>query len=716
MDTEKGNIVFKPDSFYRVKNHGKKTIDLIFAENQPPLSLDPEKAFGIVGDKLNDKRLHDQIISYEEQGGLTVLPLELAAGSSHIVQNQTARRIGIKHYSENEDLILPPFGTREIKDEFLKNYDYLPWVRQSLVKIASAGQQEKNDLAIAGISILVALFVIFLIVSIPLEIFVPNSITWPAIGLGSAIFVVVLLASVFIATKVTNVGNMGETLGNWLKLTPGFVLILLTGVGLPFGAVFFFGHGQELFNLANRNVATLGRLMQVSFISVAAMLPAMLYYLFGRLQIEKQRDNFFREAMQLDPNVQSFSEAANKYDPLLDTVFGSGNSPFAILLLVITTAMLVMGWVIALDAVGPPPSLSDLVSFFTPNPTPFTLGFLGIYFFAINMVFRRYVRSDLTPKTYAYIIVRMMVTFVLVWALSTLPQFAPGAEGATTAPVGSSLVNTGLLAVAFIIGVFPETGLAIISDFVKGVTKNVFKGERKEAFPLSDLEGMNLYDRARLLEEGIENIENLAHHDLMEMIARTRIPTSRVVDMFDQALLYIHMGINSKLAAGETSDTTQDEGYARLALLKSYGIRTASDLVYAFDHASTNLGSLERALGEGEDTTLRLKVIVDAIKDEDLLDNICNWYYLAVSTTPVSNPYHFYKASLDKPQPAHEEQKPAGQPSNIEVEVKSATNGKNPASVLNEPADQEAGGQAAAGPGTIGKERIGEAPVMGAAG
>lgn len=53
-------------------------------------------------------------------------------------------------------------------------------------------------------------------------------------------------------------------------------------------------------------------------------------------------------------------------------------------------------------------------------------------------------------------------------------------------------------------------------------------------------EGINLYHRARLMEEGVENIENLAHHDLVDLILRTRIPVSVLIDWVDQAILYLH--------------------------------------------------------------------------------------------------------------------------------------------------------------------------------
>jgi hypothetical protein len=43
-----------------------------------------------------------------------------------------------------------------------------------------------------------------------------------------------------------------------------------------------------------------------------------LFYLFGRQQIEKLREQFYRELLVLDPNVHTLSEARTKYDPLLD--------------------------------------------------------------------------------------------------------------------------------------------------------------------------------------------------------------------------------------------------------------------------------------------------------------------------------------------------------------------------------------------------------------
>ena len=185
------------------------------------------------------------------------------------------------------------------------------------------------------------------------------------------------------------------------------------------------------------------------------------------------------------------------------------------------------------------------------------------------MIYRRYVRADLTTKTYAYITMRLLVTLVLVWTISTLPQFRTG-----------SALETGLFIVAFIIGIFPETGMALIQDQFRAITRQKLD---RDSFSLTRLEGINLYDRARLLEEGIENIENLAHHNLMELIARTRIPTPRLVDMFDQAILYLHLG----LEADENEENGSKGKEDPRDLLKSLGVRTATDLIKCKDKLHT---------------------------------------------------------------------------------------------------------------------------------
>jgi hypothetical protein len=257
----------------------------------------------------------------------------------------------------------------------------------------------------------------------------------------------------------------------------------------------------------------------------------------------------------------------------------------------------------------------SLLDFFIPERTVFTFGVLGAYFFTLNMVFRRYVRADLTPKTYAHITVRLLVTIVLVWVVSNLPQFKAG-----------SILESGMFAIAFIIGVIPETGLTLIQDYVRKLT-NI--GEKdQDILSLNQLEGIHLYDRARLLEEGIENIENLAHHNMIELIARTRIPTPRLVDMFDQAILYLHLGLED------------EENRKFLATLKSYGIRTATDLDVALGVESSynSLKNITPSLPLD-----KMEVIFQAFLDDEWYDHIVQWRLSSTKRKDIiEDPYEFY--------------------------------------------------------------------------
>jgi hypothetical protein len=64
-----------------------------------------------------------------------------------------------------------------------------------------------------------------------------------------------------------------------------------------------------------------------------------------------------------------------------------------------------------------------------------------------------------------------------------------------------------------------------------------------------------------------------------------------------------------------------------------------------------------------------LKVIADAIQDEDVLDNICHWYDLNLSTEIVTEPYQFYKIELLNKRA----------PTRVETEPDSHSPVKNPA-------------------------------------
>src|SRR5439155_11678255 len=113
--------------------------------------------------------------------------------------------------------------------------------------------------------------------------------------------------------------------------------------------------------------------------------------------------------------------------------------------------------------------------------------------------------------------------------------------------------------------------------------------------------------------EGIVNIEGLAHHELIDLIIETRIPVPRLIDWVDQAILYLH------LIGG-----TDDEGRKTL---REYGIRTATDLMRAWDNASKRgkeeMESFKKLLG-GAQPPYRLEVIRDVLSDDEWFATVSN--------------------------------------------------------------------------------------------
>ncbi|HKJ38960.1 MAG TPA: hypothetical protein VJ972_09305 [Anaerolineales bacterium] len=613
--TEEGTNWVRNDS-YLVRNLSKKTIKL--TNNSDPKEslsvINSNSARVLMGETL-EKIDQELLESLQNEGRLLIKESEYDVTADYTIHNLTARRISIKHIIfSDRDLFVPAFGSRTVNGYALLNLDPRAWKSQGLIEINQVKATEEENLgayAILGLTII--LLGLYVIATSLMVIFGNGTVTWNTVGIGTLIgLVIVGISLIFVNSKT---GDTFSNLGSWLKLLPGVLLVLATGIGLPLVIVYFYGNGEHLLQNDLFGLNTLGRIMQASFISIASMLPAFLFYLFGRQQIEKQKENFYRESMLLDPNVWSRSEAENKYDPLLNSVFDSGNSPFSVLLLVISTALLVMGWVVTLSPIGVSlESTSNLIDFFTPDKSPFSLGFLGVYFFTLNMIYRRYVRADLTPKTYAYITMRDLITIVLIWAISTLPQFSEG-----------SVLETGLSAIAFIIGIFPESGLTLLQEYFNKLTSKRI-GQDPDLLSLTKLEGMNLYDQARLLEEGIDNIENLAHHNLMELIVRTRIPTQRLVDMFDQAILYLHLGPDD------------DNEMGMRALLKTLGVRTATDLIRCRREIETFKDDERYA-----DLVKKLKVIIASMSDDEWFPYISGWRdNSSAMDRPIDDPYQFY--------------------------------------------------------------------------
>jgi hypothetical protein len=229
---------------------------------------------------------------------------------------------------------------------------------------------------------------------------------------------------------------------------------------------------------------------------------------------------------------------------------------------VLATALLCIGWAAVVE-----PELYH--NFNLLGQLPFSgqpelpyqalqFGFIGAYWFILQDLTRRYFRQDLKTAAYVSASVRMVVVTITVATVALLPMGSPAH----------------LNVLAFFIGVFPQIGVQVLKTALGKVVSGVPNLSAK--FPLSDLDGLTVWDQARLLEEGIEDMHALATANLVDLLLGTRASVNTLVDWVDQALLYLC--VPGKPPQRRDGPPAGSELSAR-DKLRMFGIRTATDLI-----------------------------------------------------------------------------------------------------------------------------------------
>jgi hypothetical protein len=274
-------------------------------------------------------------------------------------------------------------------------------------------------------------------------------------------------------------------------------------------------------------------------------------------------------------------------------------------------------------------------------------GFVGAYSFIIQMLMRRFFQNDLKASAYANAILRVIVVAILVVILHQIPalRHRPSVEAI----------------VAFIVGFFPLVGMQALQRTTATVLRVVVPS-LNPAYPLNQIDGLNVWYEARLLEEGIEDMENLATANLVDVILHTHVPVGRLIDWVDQAHLCQHLDrsertLSEQLRArrslrrdqnkstshengasdGEGSSSFHAEGGESFRegsrmkhCLRAMGIRTATDLLKAIraDGTADRLVTILNARGlDGE----AVRTIAEVLHQEPGLNPVWNWQAGAAS-------------------------------------------------------------------------------------
>lgn len=564
-----------------------------------------------------------------------------------IIQNLTSKRLRIQG-NDDHVIILPPLEKhREISEE--DEEKYFPGLRKLAMQnhIRIVETKDPGNLEAQIQALLIGCGMTFAVISyITYQILTddgkkaadPQVARYFKLGIPISLVVAIVIGALLLYTLRKGDKGRGflQSITRWIAQTVSLLLILTVGLVLPALAFYFFGGGRELMGSQN-SLAKMGRTLQLIFIFTASLLPALLYFLFDRQQLGTLRQRFEQQIFRLDPNVQSLCDVAAKYGRQIDEIYGRESAggegrlvrgtrwPILVATLVIT-----VGWMLTLLPAGPPQpdnmQPGQLLDFFMPPRSAVVFGFLGAYFFVLNTVLHRYVRADLKPKAYSSITVRILIVFILSWVV--------GLELGT---------STFALTLTFLIGVFPESALTLIRESIRNQTGlfgrpvGLIGSRPRERYPLTELEELDVYDRARLLDEGVTNIEGLAHHDLIDLMLETRISVPRLVDWVDQAILYLHVEFdngnrngnrtankkpeNGKPETPNSAVATTEDLLNLKMFLRDNGIRTATDFIDTY--SKRNESTLH--LRASNDQQTRLQILSESLKDDEWLDYIKHW-------------------------------------------------------------------------------------------
>jgi len=513
------------------------------------------------------------------------------------VRNETPKRL-ILRGNNNRILTLAPLETTEpLGEANIAAFDFRILQYQNMIRIVESDVTSTRETLVSFVIGAAFLWAIVGAILTPWIFLAGHRWEWYW-GIGIAMLAVILLAA-----RVP-----GTVLLRRVVQTSALTMVLMMGIGLPtvIVAVSFLRYSSPdaKFDYDVLTPATL----KLLFIAIASVLPGLMYFLFDRQRLTTTRDRFAQAIFRLDLTVLTLTDVRAKYGRQMEEVFGPEGRldrvrlvPGSRIPILVATLIITLGWIVTLGLTN---EVKNPTEMFQPQQSAIAFGFLGSYFFGLQDILRRYVRGDLQPKAYTSIAVRILVVTIIGWVLYTLPLFSAK------------------FVCIFLAGIVPETWITFFREYARkkiGGKLNI----PEEQFPLTDLDGVDLYDRARLMDEGVTNIESLAHHDFLDLVMSTRIPVPRLVDWVDQSILYLHISARSPL------DKKKAEASELFKRLRVRGIRTATDLLQAYSIAQAR-GDKDRlltALSGTQETGSANPVqnIIDALQDDEWLSFVLTW-------------------------------------------------------------------------------------------
>jgi hypothetical protein len=320
--------------------------------------------------------------------------------------------------------------------------------------------------------------------------------------------------------------------------------VILTSLSVFLPISIFFGKG----NIRQRRLDVLLHLEERVFL-LAPQKKEILLPLFEltRARYEKHKDEKTTET-----DKRGYIKEFIAYlPPTIIFVILSGMGLYLVLLSIDyafndARNLLMVGWY----SPGPKEPKELLGAYQAGTALVVSAAFLGAYIWSINYLILRVANFDLTPLDFLRVSAHLVLTILLA---GVLRHFA----GATTE---AHLAAATVMAIAFLIGLFPSLGIATLIDRLptnlrlKRVVPQA--NEISRELPLDLIDGIDSGIKFRLGNYEITDVQNLATSNPVHLYVSTPYGFLELLDWIAQAQLLIAIGPVGFLAA--RTDTIRD--------------------------------------------------------------------------------------------------------------------------------------------------------------
>lgn len=194
---------------------------------------------------------------------------------------------------------------------------------------------------------------------------------------------------------------------------------------------------------------------------------------------------------------------------------------------------------------------------FVEASAPLLYAFIGVFLFNLGTMVRRLYLADITEQVFWAGVNRLLLSMGLALVIMKGGGQNWGAEFYFTIGFMANIVLDWLL----------ENALKLLN-----ITK-----PKQDDLPLQMVRGINIWKEYRLEEEGIENVQNMATADAVDLAVRTHYSARTLIDWIDQSIVLARLTHDQVQAMASQAMALSAIELAAAAPANSNGDRTFSN-------------------------------------------------------------------------------------------------------------------------------------------